>query len=436
MSALNFPDNPADVGNVYVGDNGITYDYINGKWRGRTAAGTGGSGNGWQLTSSTSVLSLAADGTTTFPTGGHISSVGKGGTMLDGGSGGSTSLTNFYASGNYAACVTGYSDGKLYITTYNDGGADPSKDWIFSNDGTLTLPGNTDITVPASYDANRQGRDIRIQGQRGYGNWGTNNVAGYGGDGSSIQLTAGRGGESSDADQGGEGGAVNLYSGFGSAGGNGGTIRLIGGNAEFITGTNPVVGANIQIQAGNATYSTNSLGVGGDVDIKSGVGTLASGNIYIKTYTDIDGYENQWQFRPSGELRNNNGFTKTTSGDIANGTASFVVWTASENYVSGAKLLIQVEANEIGDATGWHSQMCEAVIASRGYADTFSGPGGDPQMTVYGITHTSTAPLITFTVQRNPVTKKIEVVGTKTAAVDITYYVCLRIHSVETGTRD
>jgi len=67
MSALNFPDNPADVGNVYVGDNGVTYDYVDGKWRGRTAAGTGGSGNGWQLTSSTAVVSLNSDGSLTLP---------------------------------------------------------------------------------------------------------------------------------------------------------------------------------------------------------------------------------------------------------------------------------------------------------------------------------------------------------------------------------
>jgi hypothetical protein len=83
---------------------------------------------------------FGTDGTTTFPTGGHITSVGKGGTMLDGGLGGSTSLTNFYASGNYAACVSGYSDGKLLITTYNDGGPDPSRQWQFDNSGNLTLP--------------------------------------------------------------------------------------------------------------------------------------------------------------------------------------------------------------------------------------------------------------------------------------------------------
>jgi hypothetical protein len=111
-----------------------------------------------------------------------------------------------------------------------------------------------------------------------------------------------------------------------------------------------------------------------------------------------------------------------------------VVWTSKVNYISGAKLTIQVEAHEIGDATGWHSQVCEAVIASRGYASSFGGPGGEPVMTVYGVTHTSSVPLVTFSVQRNPVTKKIEVVGTMTAAAD--GGADLRIYSVETSTRD
>jgi hypothetical protein len=55
-------------------------------------------------------------------------------------------------------------------------------------------------------------------------------------------------------------------------------------------------------------------------------------------------------------------------------------------------------------------------------------------MTVYGVTHTSSVPLVTFSVQRNPVTKKIEVVGTMTAAAD--GGADLRIHSVEISTRD
>jgi hypothetical protein len=89
---------------------------------------------------------FGADGTTTFPTGGRISST-KGGTSLDGGlDGGNISLTNYYDNGNYAACVTGYSDGELHITTYNNGGPNPSKDWVFDNTGTLTLPTNGTIS--------------------------------------------------------------------------------------------------------------------------------------------------------------------------------------------------------------------------------------------------------------------------------------------------
>jgi hypothetical protein len=89
---------------------------------------------------------FGTDGTTTFPTGGRISST-KGGTSLDGGlDGGWTSLTNYYSTGNYAACVTGYSDGTLHITAYNDGGPNPSKDWVFDNTGTLTFPDGTTST--------------------------------------------------------------------------------------------------------------------------------------------------------------------------------------------------------------------------------------------------------------------------------------------------
>ena len=91
---------------------------------------------------------FGSNGELTFPTGGRITSSGKGGTALDGGTaGGWTSLTNYYGSGNYAACVTGYSDGALHITAYNDGGPNPSKDWVFDNNGNLTLPDNSKINA-------------------------------------------------------------------------------------------------------------------------------------------------------------------------------------------------------------------------------------------------------------------------------------------------
>ena len=88
---------------------------------------------------------FGTDGELTLPSGGHIGAT-KGGTMLDAGNGYDTSLTTFYANGNYAACVTGYAaDGRLIITTYKDGGTDPSKQWTFDTDGNLTIPGGAKV---------------------------------------------------------------------------------------------------------------------------------------------------------------------------------------------------------------------------------------------------------------------------------------------------
>ena len=132
-------------------------------------------------------------------------------------------------------------------------------------------------------------------------------------------------------------------------------------------------------------------------------------------------------------VRQNNSWTKVTT-PLVNIGAGTVVWTSEVNYISSAKLVIQVECSEVGDASGWHSQACEAIIACRGFAGGFGGPTGDPQMIVYGVVHTSVNPLVTFTVQRNPTTKMVEVVGTLTAAA--AGAADLRIHSVELSTRD
>lgn len=132
-------------------------------------------------------------------------------------------------------------------------------------------------------------------------------------------------------------------------------------------------------------------------------------------------------------LTQNFSYTKTIA-SVVNIGAGTVVWSGSFDYISSAKLLIQVECSETGDMTGWHSQVCEAIIASRGYAGVYGGPGGEPHMTVYGVTHTSVDPLVTFTVQRDPTTKLVEVVGTLTAAAGGD--ADLRIHSVEMATND
>ena len=135
----------------------------------------------------------------------------------------------------------------------------------------------------------------------------------------------------------------------------------------------------------------------------------------------------------TGIVQQRNSLTRTTDGVVSAATPT-VVWTSAVDYISSAKLVIQVECDEVGDATGWHSQACEAIISCRGYANVYGGSGGDPQMIVYGVVHTSVDALVTFTVQRNPTTRMVEVVGTPTAAAS--GGAAVKIHSIEMSTRD
>jgi len=132
-----------------------------------------------------------------------------------------------------------------------------------------------------------------------------------------------------------------------------------------------------------------------------------------------------------GALENLGSWTKTTTNSFNGGVASQVVWTSTEDFISGAKLLIQLECDETGGVNTWETQMCEAVIAVRGHTPTTI-----PVISVYGVTHTSVAPLMTFTVDRNPTTSLIEITGTRTGTASLTSNAGLRIHSVETGTMD
>ena len=151
----------------------------------------------------------------------------------------------------------------------------------------------------------------------------------------------------------------------------------------------------------------------------------------IQIYTYDGATAHGWTFGANGALENLGSWTKTTTNSFNGGVASKVVWTSTEDFISGAKLLIQLECDETGGVNTWETQMCEAVIAVRGHTDT-----SIPVMSVYGVTHTSAAPLMTFTVDRNPVTKLIEVTGTRTGTARLSGGASLRIYSVETGTND
>ena len=202
--------------------------------------------------------------------------------------------------------------------------------------------------------------------------------------------------------------------------------------------------AGIWLNANGVMWQFNSNGA---VDFPSVNGTTSL--IRSTGHTTLNSNGKEWMFKTDGNLQlpasgdivDSNGAsvlnpgntrTRVTTPNLLNGSA--VIWTALYENISSVKLTIQLEATEVGDATGWHSQICEAVIASRGYASSFNGAGGEPIMTVYAVTYTSTAPLVTFTVRRDAITKLIEVVGTTTlATADNPQF---RIHSVEMASRD
>ena len=172
----------------------------------------------------------------------------------------------------------------------------------------------------------------------------------------------------------------------------------------------------------NASIASITPGVGtATFDFGNAITLLADTDYTIDWYS----VNNVTSVTIQSTIRQSNSYTRTTAPSSV--STPSVIWTGTDDWISSAKLTIQVEANELLDPTGWHTQVCEAIIVSR-------GNNGEPDITVYGVTHTSVNPLMTFTAQRNVTTNLIEIVGTPTATVDGQAY--LRIHSVEMLSRD
>jgi len=305
--------------------------------------------------------------------------------------------------------------GKVQIST--NAGA-----WQFKPDGTISLPslttpdsnGNTlttdtlalgqrtsnvVITQQPYNSDNRGSYNIEIRGQRGYGTWST---TGNGGWGSNIKIHGGLGGETGDnlaTGEGGEGGYVEIRGGNGQAGKGGGYLELRGGDAIYSGGSpNTVAGGNVVITAGNATNGIETdKGQGGSVVISAGTGNKADqhGNVLITTENGT------WYFAPDGRLGMPNGYSlpPLKSSNINAGSAPTVVYTSYDNYVGAIKATIRVSCTQavVGGVTDEDTQICEILVARKArYANnvwTTTAVGS-----VYGVTHTSTLPLATFTV--------------------------------------
>ena len=226
-----------------------------------------------------------------------------------------------------------------------------TKTWVFRLDGNLelpeglTLPSQTNtgydysttlngptlrlsndsgnqviVTGPPTTEADPYAQRIVIQGQRGFGTWGTEtNTVGEGGD---VYIWGGTGGESDNwtgGRTGGGGGDVKLRGGQGQDS-DGGYVRIEGGNTEIYNSTSTGYGGFVEITGGDVVGQAGDPAdpsKGGDVRITGGraySATTQSGVVGIitggTTNPDVLG-ENYWEFGNDGALTLPGGTTLT-----------------------------------------------------------------------------------------------------------------------------
>ena len=125
------------------------------------------------------------------------------------------------------------------------------------------------------------------------------------------------------------------------------------------------------------------------------------------------------------DIRFNNGAVQRDTSTVqCLGNASTVVYTASGQYQHTIRLLIQVEGY-VGAPGSWDTQACEMIIAKSFRANALAA-------SVYGVVHTSVAPLATFTAEWNALTNRVEVLCATPSANSV--YV--RIFATEITTSD
>lgn len=119
--------------------------------------------------------------------------------------------------------------------------------------------------------------------------------------------------------------------------------------------------------------------------------------------------------------------TNALSISIPADTIDGVIYTVSSTNIAGVKLTILIESNHDSSPTGIrHAQTCEAILAIQ--TDT-----SDPDITVYGVTYTSTTPLATIGAQRNISTNLVEITAT-TTQTNVNNDLNIRLYAIELPT--
>jgi hypothetical protein len=199
------------------------------------------------------------------------------------------------------------------------------------------------VTGPATTEANPYAQRIVIQGQRGFGVWGTEtNTVGEGGD---VYIWGGTGGESQNwtgGRTGGSGGDVKLRGGQGQDH-DGGYVRIEGGNTEIYNNTSTGYGGFVEITGGDVVGQAgdpSDPSKGGDVRITGGRAYSAStqsGVVQVitggTTNPDVLG-ANTWTFSNAGTLTFPDSTVQTTA--FTQGEQIFTINTGTTAYAPTA----------------------------------------------------------------------------------------------------
>jgi hypothetical protein len=153
-------------------------------------------------------------------------------------------------------------------------------------------------------------------------------------------------------------------------------------------------------------------------------------DILIYTYDGATAHG--WTFGTDGSLTLPGAFAYPNSAlqkdtgtvNCAGNTSTMIYTTSSTSNQHTIKLLIQVEGT-VGAAADMDTQACEMIIAKSFRADAIAA-------SVYGVVHTSVAPLATFNANWNALTSKVEVMCTTPSANGVV----VRIFATEITTSD
>lgn len=192
---------------------------------------------------------------------------------------------------------------------------------------------------------------------------------------------------------------------------------LVSGNVLKFNGTNWVAASDNTTGIGNFFIDQDTI----TNNVQLNPVILRTLGVDSTTYNYTFDSNGSLTLPDNGSIVQNLSIVKTIISELSD-VGSAVVWTGSSSNISTAKLLVQAEAIELGDPSGYHNQSCEIIISSRGSA-------GVPVISVYGIAYTSSSSLVTFTTQRNISNDTIEILATRTGIVDGN--VSFRIYSTE-----